>query len=327
MIDDKPTHIVPTSATPDSLAELQDLAEDTRAFVEKSKAAATRRAYRADFAAFCTWCDSHAMPSLPARPEAVATYASFMAREGLGVPSISRAMAAISQAHQMAGQDTPTKSALVRETMRGIRRTLGTAPSKKSPVTLEELRAMVATLPGDARGMRDRAILLVGFCGAFRRSELVALQLQDLEFSDLGVLVTLRRSKTDQEAQGTTKALPNAVDPYMCPVVALRQWIDVAGLKQGPLFRTIERWGRVLPRPMSDRGVARVVQHTAKSAGLDASRFAGHSLRAGFATIAILAGKAEADVMRQTGHRSVTVFRGYVRLADAWKNNPAKGLL
>lgn len=319
--------ITTTNPTTEALAELRDLADDASAYVENSKAAATRRAYRADFAAFSTWCASHGLASMPAKPEAVATYASHMVREGLGVSSVARAMAAISQAHQMAGQDSPTKAALVRETLRGIRRTLGTAPAQKAPVSVAELRAMVGSTTEDAMGLRDRALLLVGFSGAFRRSELVALNVADLAFSDRGVLVTIRRSKTDQEGAGMVKAIPMAADPAMCPVRALRAWLEAAAIEAGPVFRTVDRWGHVAEGRMSGRGVARAVQRAAELVGLDASRFAGHSLRAGFATSAILAGKSEADVMRQTGHRSVAVFRGYVRIADAWRNNAASGLL
>jgi integrase len=139
--------------------------------------------------------------------------------------------------------------------------------------------------------------------------------------------VTIRRSKTDQEGAGTVKAIPLATDPNMCPVRALRAWLELAAIEAGSVFRTVDRWGHVAEGRLSDRGVARAVQRAAEAAGLDASRFAGHSLRAGFATSAILAGKAEADVMRQTGHRSVAVFRGYVRIADAWRSNAASGLL
>lgn len=325
MSDD--TYITPVHPTQDSLAELERLADDAKSFIVNAKAESTRRAYQADFQTFRDWCASHGLSSMPARAEAVATYASYMVRQGLGVASIARSMAAISQAHQMAGHESPTKELKVRDTLKGIRRTLGTASAKKAPVSLEELREMVEALPGGIRGLRDRALLLLGFAGAFRRSELAALEVKDLETSDRGVLVTVRRSKTDQEGQGTIKAIPFSVDPPMCPVRAVQAWIEAAKIEAGPVFRTLDRWGNLHSSRMSDRAVARTVQRAATAIGLEASRFAGHSLRAGFATSAILAGKSESDVMRQTGHRSVTVFRGYVRIADAWRNNAAKGLL
>jgi site-specific recombinase XerD len=323
-----PTTEITTTTAPaeTALSELRSLADDAASYAVASKAKSTRRAYRKDWAAFCAWCASHALESLPARPEAVATYASYMVREGLGVSSVARAMAAVSQAHQMAGHESPTKTAPVRETIRGIRRTLGVAPDQKAAATLVELRAMVGTTVATAMGVRDRALLLVGFSGAFRRSELVALDVADLDFSERGVLVTVRRSKTDQEGEGMVKAIPFALDAEMCPVLALRTWLEATGISAGAVFRTVDRWGHVSGR-MSDRGVARAVQRAARLAGLDATRFAGHSLRAGFATSAILAGRDEADVMRQTGHRSVAVFRGYVRVADAWRKNAATGLL
>lgn len=306
---------------------LSTLVDDVSSYVEASKAANTRKAYRADWASFTAWCEENGLASMPATPATVAAYASHLVREGLGTSTVKRAMAALSQAHQMAGEPSPTKAALVRETLRGIRRTLGTAPTQKAPITTDELRAMVATCGTDAMGLRDRALLLLGFAGAFRRSELVALDVADLAFCERGVLVSIRRSKTNQEGEAENKAIPYACDASMCPVRALRAWLDAAAIEAGPVFRGIDRWGHIASERLSDIGVARTVKRAAELVGLDAARFAGHSLRAGFATSAILAGRDEASVMRQTGHRSVAVFRGYVRIADAWRNNAAVGLL
>jgi len=317
------TYIVKPDSSAALATDLEDLADQAKDFIKASKSKATRTAYRSDFDAFTSWCREHVLVSIPARPETVAMYAAHMAREGLGVSSVQRAMAAISQAHRMAGIESPTQASVVRETVRGIRRSLGVKPNKKAPVTIDELRKMVATRPQTLLGLRDRALLLLGFSGAFRRSELAALDHADLDFVAEGVVVTVRRSKTDQEGEGLEKAIPYAMDQTMCPVLTLQSWLDAAGTSDGPVFPSIDR-GDNLSGRMSDRAVARTVQRAARRVGLDPSRFAGHSLRAGFATSAILAGKSEADTMRQTGHRSIAVFRGYVRVANLWKSNASK---
>ena len=316
-----------TTRTDAQLAELATLADFAATIAADAKASNTRRAYRADFAAFVAWCQASSLEPLPASPATVALYAANMVREGLKASSIQRAVAAIAHAHKLGGHPSPTQAVAVRETLAGIRRQLGVAPSRKAPVLVSDIQRMVASMPSDMLGIRDRAVMLLGFVGAFRRAELAALDVADVVFTDRGMLVTVRRSKTDQEGEGTIKGIPFAADADTCPVRALRAWMLAAGITAGALFRGVDRWGHVAEERMSDRAVARTVQRAAELVGLDASRFAGHSLRAGFVTSAHLAGKAEADIMRQTGHRSVRVFRGYIRTADAFKANAAAGLL
>jgi len=210
----------------------------------------------------------------------------------------------------------------------GIRRVHGVKPEQKAPITLAELRRMVAACGQDIAGARDRALLLAGFLGAFRRSELVALELPDLAFVAEGLRVTVRRGKTDQEGRGVEKALPVASDVGLCAVKHLRAWLVVADISEGRVFRSVNRHGQV-GEGLSDRAVAGIVKRRAEQAGLEPARFSGHSLRAGFATAAALAGRGLDAIMRQTGHRSVAVARGYVRAAEAFdpKINAAVGLV
>lgn len=207
--------------------------------------------------------------------------------------------------------------------MPGIRPTLSTAQRQVAPLLREQLRAISESLPDNARGQRDRALLLVGFFGAFRRSELVALTVADVRLLAEGLEVTLRRSKTDQDGAGHVKALPYAGTPALCPVRALRAWLAVASISKGPLFREADRHGNVSASALSGRSVARIVKATAEAAGLEESAFSGHSLRAGFATQAAKNGKAEQAIQRQTGHRSVTMLRRYIRDANLWTENAA----
>lgn len=186
---------------------------------------------------------------------------------------------------------------------------------------------MRAALPGSLAGVRDAALLLVGFSGAFRRSELVGLEIRDVAFTADGLEITLRRSKTDQEGRGRLVALPFSGSPEMCPVRALRAWLDVASITAGPIFREVTRYAHVEDAALSGRSLSRLVKKAAEAAGLDPSVFSGHSLRAGFVTQAKLKRKDEASIMRQTGHRSVAMVRKYDRRADLWRDNAAAGLL
>jgi integrase len=181
---------------------------------------------------------------------------------------------------------------------------------------------MGALAPGIA-GMRDRALLLVGFAGAFRRSELVALNIEDLEFREEGLLVALRRSKTDQERAGRTIGIPAGSDSTTCPCRGLRAWVEAAGLTRGSLFRAVDRRGRVSERRLSDRAVALVVKRYALAIGRDPNEFAGHSLRAGLVTSAALAGASETSIMAQTGHHSPDMVRRYVRIRSVFLENAA----
>lgn len=317
------TAIVPAPAA--SLA-LVEAVEAARAYASKSKADATRRAYRSDWQAFAAWCDANGVPALPASPATVATYASHLANEGRKVSTIGRALVAISQAHKMAGETSPTSAAIVHETMKGIRRAKGSAPTAKAPVLVEQLRAMMTHLPPGLAGRRDRALLTLGFAGAFRRSELVALDVSDLAFTGDGLEVTIRRSKTDQEGRGEKVGIPYGGNPATCPVRAVRSWLDGSGIVEGPVFRSVDRWGNLSAARLTDRAVALVVKRYAEAVGLDPALFGGHSLRAGLATQAAKAGKAERAIMRQTRHRSVAMVRRYIRDADLFSDNAAAGI-
>lgn len=283
-------------------------------YVRVGKSANTRRAYRAGLADFTAWCERAGAVALPAESSTVAEYLAALADAGARVATIGQRLAAISFAHRTAGLPNPATCEDVREVMAGIRRKLGTAPSRKAPVTLADLRRMVDALPDNLAGVRDRTLLLVGFAGAFRRSEIVAVDVADLCFQGDTLAVGVRRSKTDQAGEGTKKFLPALADQGLCPVRALRAWLDVAGIASGPVFCQIDRWGN--PRKgsrLTGQSVSLVVKAAAERAGLPAAQFAGHSLRSGFITAAANAATRSRDIMAQSGHRSEAVMRGYIR--------------
>ena len=304
------------------------LLDAARAYIEAAKATNTRRAYRAQWTLFSAWCEAHQRASLPAEPAAVALYLVERVRAGRKVATLAQAIAAIRAAHRDAGLTDPAASPEVRAIWEGIRRTHGVAQRRATPLTAPSIQAVVASLPGGSlRAMRDRALLLLGFAGAFRRSELVALDVSDVAF-DLarGLNVTVRRSKTDQHGAGMVVAIPFASSADVCAVRALRAWTTAAQIAEGALFRSVDRHENVGAR-LDGRDVSRIVKSCAARAGIDASNVSGHSLRAGLATTAALAGKSDRAIMAQGRWRSRTMLDRYVRTADAWRDNAVDGLL
>lgn len=305
---------------------LAPLIDSARSYVDDARAPNTRRAYRCDWAAWVTWCAEHLAEPMPATPAVLAAYLAELADQGRTVATIERALVAISQAHRAANHPSPRSSEVVRLVMKGIRRRVGTAPCQRAPIVAEQLRMMVTALPPRLLGVRDRALLVLGFAGAFRRSELVGLMLADLDFTPEGLVVTLRRSKTDQDGAGRKIAIPYGSYLETCPVRSTRAWIDAAHISDGPLLRAVSRHGHVSPHSLNAATVARVVQRTALIVGLDPTRLAGHSLRAGLATTAAKAGKSERSIMHQTGHRSVVMVRRYIRDGVLFHDNAAAGI-
>jgi len=281
-------------------------------YARANRAQNTMRAYRAAWRAFAAWCEAEGRAALPADPLTVADYLAFAAQQHKA-STLAVHVAAIRAAHKAAGQLDPTADERVAATMRGIRRIHGQPPAQREPLTLDDLRAMLRVCGDDLPGLRDRALLLVGFAGALRRSEIVALDVEHIRLN--GVLrITIARSKTDQEGQGATKTIPRLADAELCPVRALRAWLDAAGIASGPVFRSVNRWGKVGKR-LSAYDVARIVKRRAEAAGLDARMLAGHSLRAGFATQAALAGLDPLAIAEVTGHRNLNTLRRYIRAA------------
>jgi site-specific recombinase XerD len=316
------TDLQSTQATALS-SDLAPLLEQAGEYIRASSAASTQRAYRSDWRHFEAWCAEHGRSPLPAKPVIVALYITHLAHvEKRRCSTIQRRLAAISQAHQVAKHPSPTHDTEVRKIFSGIRRTIGTVQHGKAPVDVEDLRAMVSVLEPGLLEQRDRALLLIGFAGAFRRSELVSLDVSDLSFQREGLVITLRRSKTDQEGQGRRIGIPYGRGET-CPVHALQGWLRSASITEGPVFRAVNRHGQVAITRLTDQTVARVVKRCAKSIGLDAQAYAGHSLRAGLATAASQAGASERKIMDQTGHRSVVVARRYIREGDLFRGNAA----
>ena len=304
---------------------LPGLTAQAQRYVEAAKSENTRRAYRSDWAHFVSWCQDKALAPLPADPAGLILYLTELAGQAK-VSTLTRRLSAISQAHQLAGHATPTHDARVRTVMAGIRRTRGTAPQTKRPVLVAELKVILDSLPSSLLGVRDRALLLVGWSGAFRRSELVAVDVEHLAENREGLVVTIGRSKTDQEGQGRAIGIPYGREEATCPVQAVERWRAAGRIESGALFRVMNRHSQVLPQRLSGEAVALVLKRWVAPLGFDPAVFAGHSLRAGLATSAAAAGKSERAIMQQTGHRSVGMVRRYIREGNLFRENAAEGL-
>lgn len=316
-----------------AVANLVDGIELAKEYSKHARSVNTNRAYRSDWADFDAWCRSKGVRSLPAEPKTVGVYIAEQASR-LKPASISRRLTSIQEAHKLVNFPLDTSHSEIGEVLSGIRRVHSTAQKGKAPILTSDIRELVKHLPDTLTGKRDRALLLIGFAGAFRRSEIVSIDREDLSFDRKGLTIHIKRSKTDQEGEGRDVAIPYGSNLNTCPIRSLQDWIDVSGITQGAVFRGINRHGQIALDRLCDKAVALVVKRAVYSRAIannlkvdeaeqEVVKFAGHSLRAGLATSAAMAGVSEHAIMRQTGHKRTDMVRKYIRIADPFHNNAA----
>lgn len=294
--------------------------------LQKTKADNTIKSYAADWNDFSDWCIYHGLSDLPAAPETIVNYINDLA-DSAKANTVARRITAISENHIAAGfgRDNPAHSGIVRNTMSAIRREKGTFQHGKAPILLETLTLLADyfdQMENNLMTLRDRALIFLGFAGAFRRSELVRIQVDELTFSSEGVLIFVPQSKGDQLGHGTNIAIPYAPDKHICAVRALEQWMIAAQLQTGPLFRPFKRNQELRDVQLSDKSVALIVKKYIKKIGLNESNFAGHSLRRGFATSAAQHDIDALSIMRQTRHKSEKMVHRYIEQGNIFKENP-----
>lgn len=300
------------------------MAEQIKDYISKSKSKSTRKAYQNAWLDFEQWCSSKGLSSLPAMPATIAAYLIDRAKTHK-IATLDQRLVAIRQAHKMAGYPIDKNNPLIFDTFKGIRNTHGVAQIRKMPIIVEDLREMVKDFGDNLIGKRDRALLLIGFTGAFRRSEIVSIQIEDLAFKREGIEIMLRRSKTDQEGKGEILPIPYGSNIDTCPVRAVQEWIEASGLKTGYLFRSINKHGHIRDKCMSPASVAFIIKRNNHVKGKE-SQFSGHSLRAGFCTQSALSGVAPHASMRQARQKKFETHQKYIRIADMWKECAATKL-
>lgn len=296
------------------------LPERVADYVRDSVAENTRRAYLSDLAHFESW-GGH----VPADAEVVAAYLAAHA-ETLSVATLARRVASLSKAHEAKGALNPTRSVLVKATLQGIKRSRGIAQHEARPLLRDELFLALDAMDDTLKDVRDRALLLVGFAGGFRRSELVGIDRGDIELVRQGMIVHLRRSKTDKLGAGRKVGIPNGRTGH-CPVAALEGWLTRSGISDGPVFRPIDRHGRMGDQRLSGEAVSLVIKERLETAGIDPAGYSGHSLRAGLATSAAQAGIPSWKIRQQTGHASDAMLARYIRDGELFVGNAAGALL
>jgi integrase len=302
------------------------LAQKAREYIHNSKSPATLRAYAAHWRTFAAFCDAHGVQALPATSATVCAFLTTEA-ERHRAATLTAKLSAIAYMHRSAKQPNPCDAIEVKEMLAGIRRTIGTAPRRKKAITVSILLKMLTALPNGLRGKRDRAILLIGWASAMRRSELAAMRVEDVTFTDYGACILIPKSKTDQEGEGQYVQLERA-GGELCPVSALREWLSAAGIQSGSVFRGIDLFtSKMNSEPITGRQIARIVKDAAERVGESAHEFAGHSMRAGFVTSALAAGAGELDIMEQTRHTSAKMLKVYSRQEGKGARRALKAIL
>ena len=294
------------------ITDIKNLELETIKNLRNSKSANTLRAYQSDYNDFLEFCSKNGFQSMPTQPKILALYITHLSSYSK-YSTLKRRLASISVIHKVKGHYIDTKHPIIMENLMGIKRTNGSNQKGKKPLLINDLKLIIKAIDQskekDNRKIRDKAILLIGFSGGFRRSELVDIEYDDIEFVSEGVKIFVKRSKTDQSGEGMTKAIPYFDNKDFCPVIALKNWIEIIELKNGKIFN------------ISDKNVALLIKKYASYAGLESHKYAGHSLRSGFATSTAESGAEERSIMAMTGHKSTEMVRRYIKEANLFKNN------
>jgi len=304
--------------------DLKILHEATLENLKNSKANNTLRAYKSDFKDFETFCFKHGLSSLPTEPKIVSLYLTHLSKNSK-ISTLRRRLVSISMVHKLKGHYLDTKHPIIVENLMGIRRVKGSVQKGKKPILINHLKLIINSINEqkikEIKKLRDKSIILIGFGGGFRRTELISIDYEDLEFVPEGLKITLRKSKTDQFGEGLIKGLPYFNDEKYCPVINLRKWLEISNIKTGPIFRRFSKGSVLTNNRLTDQSVVLLIKQYLRLAGIESKNFSGHSLRSGFATVAAASGADERSIMAMTGHKTTQMVRRYIREANIFKNN------
>ncbi len=303
---------------------LKSLYEATLNNLKSSKANNTLRAYKSDFKDFSEFCAKHGLNSLPTEPKIVSLYLTHLSKNSK-ISTLRRRLVSISMIHKLKGHYLDSKHPIIVENLMGIRRVKGSIQQGKKPILISHLKQVINVINEqkneEIKKLRDKTLILIGFGGGFRRTELVSIDYEDLEFVPEGLKIMIRRSKTDQFGEGMIKGLPYFSNEIYCPIINIKKWLDISKIKSGPIFRRFSKGSILKDKRLTDQSVVLLMKKYLNLAGIENKNFAGHSLRSGFATVAAESGADERSIMAMTGHKTTQMVRRYIKEANLFKNN------
>ena len=306
------------------VTDIKSLHEETLNNLKSSKSNNTLRAYKSDFRDFGAFCVKHGFDSLPTEPKIISLYLTHLSKRSK-ISTLRRRLVSISMIHRLKGHYLDTKHPIIIENLMGIKRVKGSIQKGKKPILINHLKSIINVIDDqeaeEIKKIRDKTILLVGFGGGFRRTELISIDHEDLEFVPEGVKITIKRSKTDQFGEGMIKGLPYFTNEKYCPVTNLKRWIELSNIKSGPIFRRFAKGSVLTNNRLTDQSVVLIIKDYLNLAGIENKNYSGHSLRSGFATVAAESGADERSIMAMTGHKTTQMVRRYIREANIFKNN------
>ena len=307
------------------VTDLKALHEETLNNLKSSKAINTIRAYKSDFKDFAAFCAKHSFKALPTEPKIVALYLTYLSGRDAKMSTLRRRLVSIGVIHKLKGHYLDTKHPIIIENLMGIKRTKGSIQRGKKPILINHLKAIINIINEEKieeiKKIRDKTIILVGFGGGFRRTELISIDHEDLDFVTEGVKITIKRSKTDQLGEGMTKGLPYFANETYCPVSHLKKWIEISNIKDGAIFRRFVKGSSLTSSRLTDQSVVLLIKRYLELAGIENKNYSGHSLRSGFATVSAESGADERSIMAMTGHKTTQMVRRYIKEANLFKNN------
>ena len=308
----------------DLINDIKLLHEATLNNLKNSKANNTLRAYKSDFKDFSIFCVKHGVQSMPTEPKIVSIYLTHLSKTSK-ISTLRRRLVSISMVHKLKGHYLDTKHPVIIENLMGIKRLKGSIQRGKKPILINHLKSIINVINQEKidniTKLRDKTLILIGFGGGFRRTELISIDFEDLEFVKEGLKIIVKKSKTDQYGEGMLKGLPYFSNEIYCPVINLKRWLEISKIKGGPIFRRFAKGASITNNRLTDQSVALLIKRYLNLAGIDNKNFAGHSLRSGFATVAAEMGADERSIMAMTGHKSTQMVRRYIKEANIFKNN------
>jgi len=306
------------------VTDIKKLHEETLENLKSSKSNNTLRAYKSDFKDFGAFCAKHGFNSMPTEPKVVSLYLTHLSASSK-ISTLRRRLVSIGVVHKIKGHYLDTKHPVIIENLMGIKRKKGSIQIGKKPILINHLKQIINVIDEQKiekiKKLRNRSLILIGFGGGFRRTELISIDYEDLDFVEEGLKITLRKSKTDQFGEGLVKGIPYFTNEKYCPVISLKNWINLSKIKTGPIFRRFAKGSILTSNRLTDQSVVLIIKDCLKLAGIENQNFSGHSLRSGFATVAAESGADERSIMAMTGHKTTQMVRRYIKEANLFKNN------